>query len=74
MQRRDARLRKEYLYRKSLEEKELRQYEQKNKLKDALETSTSVPYEIKKDAVELAKKLTYDEGLAGILKFLSTHH
>ena len=36
MLRRNARLRKEYLYRKSLEGKERTTYEQKRKLRDAL--------------------------------------
>lgn len=67
MQRRDARLRKEYLYRKSLEEKEKRQHEQKQRLKSSLDASQPIPSDLKKDAVVLAKQLVYDEGMAGSL-------
>lgn len=65
MQRREARLRKEYLYRKSLEEKEQRLHDQKMRLKSALENSENVPADIKKETVSLAKQLTYDDGLEG---------
>lgn len=66
MLRRDARLRKEYLYRKSLEEKEVRQYEKKMALKSSLERNTAISGEIKRESMELAKQLTYDEGLSGL--------
>lgn len=63
MQRREARLRKEYLYRKSLEEKERRLFEQKSRLKKSLESSEPIPHDLRSDAVDLAKKLTYDEAV-----------
>jgi len=37
MQRRNARMRKEYLYRKSLEGNDKEQYEKKRKLREAIE-------------------------------------
>lgn len=68
MQRREARLRKEYLYRKSLEEKERRLFEQKSRLKKSLDSSEPIPHDLRNDAVDLAKKLTYDEGVASTKK------
>lgn len=65
MQRREARLRKEYLYRKSLEEKEKKQHEQKSKLKAALETSSRVPVEVSRDIANISRNLIYDDGLKG---------
>lgn len=67
MQRREARLRKEYLFRKSLEEKEQRSFENKQKLKEALDASAPLPHEVKKDALEISKKALYDDGLEGSL-------
>lgn len=64
MQRREARLRKEYLYRKSLEEKERRLFEQKSRLKKSLDSSEPIPHDLRNDAVDLAKKLAYDEAVA----------
>lgn len=65
MLRRDARLRKEYLYRKSLEEKEVRQHEKKIALKAGLECNIPLQNDVKKEALELAQQLAYDDGLAG---------
>ena len=66
MLRREARLRKEFLYRKALEEKEKKLYDQKIKLKEALDTNKPIPKELQKDAATLAATLSYDEGLPGI--------
>jgi hypothetical protein len=67
MLRREARLRKEFLYRKALEEKEKKLYDQKMKLKEALDTNKPIPKELQKEAATLAASLSYDEGLPGIL-------
>ncbi|KAF4706882.1 snoRNA-binding rRNA-processing protein imp4, partial [Perkinsus olseni] len=49
MLRRNVRLRKEYLYKKALEEKERTTLEKKRKLRDALEQNKSVPTELRGD-------------------------
>ncbi|KAK9828571.1 hypothetical protein WJX72_000814 [[Myrmecia] bisecta] len=48
MIRRNARLRREYLYRKSLEGKEREAYERKRKIKQALEEGKPIPNELRK--------------------------
>ncbi|CAD7704057.1 unnamed protein product [Ostreobium quekettii] len=50
MLRRNARLRKEYLYRKSLEGKEREEYEKKRKIRKALEEGKPLPTELRADA------------------------
>ncbi|CAI8003964.1 U3 small nucleolar ribonucleoprotein protein IMP4, partial [Geodia barretti] len=59
--RRQARLRREYLYRKSLEDKERSILERKRKLRDALEGGRVIPTELQKDALELRKAMKYDD-------------
>lgn len=66
MLRRDARLRKEYLYRKSLQEKEVAHYERKQKLKESLQTNTPLSNDLKCDSEKIAHDVAYDEGLKGI--------
>ncbi|CAI8003966.1 U3 small nucleolar ribonucleoprotein protein IMP4, partial [Geodia barretti] len=61
MLRRQARLRREYLYRKSLEDKERSILERKRKLRDALEGGRVIPTELQKDALELRKAMKYDD-------------
>ncbi|CAH3179468.1 unnamed protein product, partial [Porites evermanni] len=55
--RRQARLRREYIYRKSVEEKERSTYERKKKLKIALEEGKPIPTELRKDEAELRKAI-----------------
>jgi U3 small nucleolar ribonucleoprotein protein IMP4 len=62
MLRREARLRKEFLYRKALEENERKLSGQKDALQQALDTNKPIPRELRKDAVKLANSLTYDNG------------
>lgn len=50
MQRRNARLRREYLYKKSLEGKEKEEFVQKEKVRVALATGAPLPTELRKDA------------------------
>ena len=49
MLRRQARLRREYLYRKSLEGKEKEEYERKRQVKEALAEGKPLPTEVRRD-------------------------
>jgi U3 small nucleolar ribonucleoprotein protein IMP4 len=71
MLRKDARLRKEYLYRKSLQEKEVAHYERKQKLKESLQSSTPLSGDLKYDTEKIAHDVAYDEGLKGICPILT---
>ncbi|CAE6347920.1 unnamed protein product [Rhizoctonia solani] len=64
MIRRQARERREYIYRKSQEAQERQTYERKQKLKDALASGKQLPTELRKDASELGKVMTMDESQA----------
>ncbi|CAE6410146.1 U3 small nucleolar ribonucleoprotein protein IMP4 Short=U3 snoRNP protein IMP4 [Rhizoctonia solani AG-1 IB] len=64
MIRRQARERREYIYRKSQEAQERQTYERKQKLKDALASGKQLPTELRKDAAELGKVMTMDESQA----------
>ncbi|XP_072344143.1 U3 small nucleolar ribonucleoprotein protein IMP4 isoform X3 [Scyliorhinus torazame] len=67
MLRREARLRREYLYHKAQEDKLRSVEEKKQKLKCALEENKLIPTELRRDALELQKVLEYDdEGGEGI--------
>jgi len=61
MLRRDVRLRKEYLYKKSLEGKEKDKYEKKRKIRKALDAGTHVPTEIREEADELIKEIQLED-------------
>ncbi|KAJ1735781.1 snoRNA-binding rRNA-processing protein imp4 [Coemansia biformis] len=61
MLRRQARLRREYLYKKSLETQERQVFEKKQKLKEALRDGKPIPTELQDDAEELNKALKFDE-------------
>ncbi|KAI8866992.1 Brix-domain-containing protein [Ramicandelaber brevisporus] len=61
MIRRQARLRREYLYKKSLESKERTIFEKKQQLKEALATGKPIPTELRAESEELSKALQYDE-------------
>ena len=52
MLRKNIRLRKEYLYKKSKESQENAMYEKKRKIREALENKKRIPTEIKKDEKE----------------------
>jgi len=66
--RRNARLRKEYLYRKGLEGKEKTQYEQKRKIKEALETGKAIPTELKNNYDSLKAEIDFDDENTGELR------
>ncbi|CAG8434727.1 7806_t:CDS:2 [Diversispora eburnea] len=61
MIRRQTRLRREYLYRKSLETKEKQIFERKQKIKEAIKEGKPIPTELRKEAAELQKELHFDE-------------
>lgn len=61
MLRRQVRLRKEYLYRKSLEDQERTISENKRKLKRALDEGKPIPTELRKDESELRKLMKFDD-------------
>ncbi|KAK3771339.1 hypothetical protein RRG08_055117, partial [Elysia crispata] len=67
MLRRQARLRREYIYRKTIEERERAIQEKKQKLADAIEENRQIPTDLKKDAVSLQKSFKWeDEGADGL--------
>jgi len=61
MLRREVRLRKEYLYRKSLEAQQKAIQEKKQKLQYALDEGKPIPTELRKEEPELRKLLAYDD-------------
>ncbi|KAJ1965905.1 snoRNA-binding rRNA-processing protein imp4 [Dispira parvispora] len=61
MLRRQSRLRKEYLYRKSLEAKERAIFDRKQQIKEALAENKELPTELQKEGEALAKQLAFDE-------------
>ncbi|XP_048475841.1 U3 small nucleolar ribonucleoprotein protein IMP4 isoform X2 [Rhincodon typus] len=67
MLRREARLRREYLYRKAQEDKLHSIEEKKQKLKHALEENRLIPTDLRREALDLQKVLEYDdEGGEGV--------
>ncbi|XP_014664394.1 PREDICTED: U3 small nucleolar ribonucleoprotein protein IMP4-like isoform X2 [Priapulus caudatus] len=61
MLRRQARMRREYLYRKSIEDRERTIQEKKMKLKLAVDENTAIPTDLRKDAIDLQKSLDWDD-------------
>jgi len=61
MIRRNARLRREYLYQKSLEGKDRVEYEKKRQIRDALQSGKTIPTELKHEAENLNTELSYDD-------------
>ncbi|TIC33160.1 Brix-domain-containing protein [Wallemia mellicola] len=61
MLRRQARQRREFIYKKSIEAQEKESYERKQKLKNSLNNQKNLPTELQKDAAELGQELRYDE-------------
>jgi len=66
MLRREVRLRKEYLYRKSLEDQRRAIQDKKQKLKYALDEGKPIPTELRKDESELRKLVAYDDKNAAV--------
>ena len=61
MLRRQARLRREYLYRKSVEEQKRTVVEKKRRLKTALEDMTPIPTDLQREALDLQKQMKFDD-------------
>ncbi|KAK9915490.1 hypothetical protein WJX75_009940 [Coccomyxa subellipsoidea] len=61
MIRRNARLRREYLYRKSLEGKERDEYERKRKIRTALEEGKPIPNELRKEEQALRRQVELED-------------
>jgi U3 small nucleolar ribonucleoprotein protein IMP4 len=61
MLRRNARLRREYLYRKSLEGKQLKDYERKRKIQEALQEGRPVPTDLKAIAANVIQDAQFDD-------------
>ncbi|KAL4448259.1 hypothetical protein ABPG75_005478 [Micractinium tetrahymenae] len=61
MLRRNARQRKEYLYRKSLEGKELELYEKKRKIRQALEEGKPIPTELRNEEADLRRQVELED-------------
>lgn len=67
MLRRQARQRREYVYRKSIEDREKTIAEKKNRIKRALEENKQIPTDLRKDAISIQKTLGWeDEGGEGL--------
>nr|XP_033779070.1 U3 small nucleolar ribonucleoprotein protein IMP4 [Geotrypetes seraphini] len=75
MLRREARLRREYLYKKAQEEKLRTIEEKKEKLKRALDENRLIPTEIRREALSLQKLIEYDdEGGEGVTSFVDDEY
>ncbi|KAJ4978332.1 hypothetical protein NE237_009112 [Protea cynaroides] len=61
MLRRNIRLRREYLYRKSLEGKERLLYEKKRKIKEALEEGKPIPTELRNEEAALRQEIDLED-------------
>ena len=60
MIRRTNRLRREFIYRKSLEGKERELYEKKRKIRECLEEGKAIPTELRNSEAELRKELALE--------------
>lgn len=61
MLRRQTRLRKEYLYRKALEDKDKQKYKKKEALRKALKEGKVIPTELRKDEAELRHEIELED-------------
>ncbi|KAI9352626.1 anticodon-binding protein [Obelidium mucronatum] len=64
MDRHNTRLRREYLYKKSLEAKDKTIHERKTRIREALEAGRAIPSDLRKEATALKKDLFFDEAQA----------
>jgi U3 small nucleolar ribonucleoprotein protein IMP4 len=67
MLKRQNRLRREYLYRKSQETKEKAMYDKKTLLNEAVYEGKPLSNQLKDDLKSLRKDLPYDEDMLGII-------
>eukprot|EP00124_Ichthyophonus_hoferi_P001721 Ihof_evm4s98 gene=Ihof_evmTU4s98 len=68
MLRRQTRLRREYLYRKALEEKEKQTAERKRKLKDAIKAGKVIPTELRKDESALRHEIDLEDANTEVVR------
>ncbi|XVF24211.1 hypothetical protein REPUB_Repub13aG0108200 [Reevesia pubescens] len=68
MLRRNIRLRREYLYRKSLEGKERLLYEKKRKIKEALDEGKPIPTELRNEEAALRQEIDLEDDYTAIPK------
>lgn len=61
MLRRNARMRKEYLYKKALEDREAATFDKKRKLEDALKNNKAIPTELRGEDKDLRKAMKFDD-------------
>ena len=54
-------MRREYLYRKSVEEQKRTIVEKKRRLKTALDDATPIPTDLQREAVDLQKQMKFDD-------------
>lgn len=67
MLRRQARLRREYLYRKSVETKHKQLQEKKDRLKRSLDEGIPIHGDLRREAIDLQDKLKWtDEGMKSV--------
>ncbi|KRY36562.1 U3 small nucleolar ribonucleoprotein IMP4 [Trichinella spiralis] len=75
MFRRQARLRREYIYRKSIEAKERAIQEKKERIKKAIDEGERIPTDLQKEAIELQKQSEWlDEGGEGIVSHVDDEY
>lgn len=75
MLRREARLRKEYLYRKAQEAKQHSIEDKKERLKRALEENRLIPTDVRTDALSLQKQIEFDdEGGEGVSSYMDDEY
>ncbi|CAF0780166.1 unnamed protein product [Didymodactylos carnosus] len=68
MLRRQVRLRREYVYRKTIEQRQKTIEDKKQRLKRALDENMSIPNDLRKDALDIQKSLDWDgDGGEGVL-------
>ena len=63
MLRQNARLRREYLYKKAADAKDHVTAERKRKFREAVESGKPVPTELRKDADALQREIALDDGV-----------
>ena len=61
--RRNVRLRREYLYKKSLEGKDRELYDKKERLKSALSSGKQIPVDLKRDVASLKHEIELEDEL-----------
>ncbi|VDK21472.1 unnamed protein product, partial [Anisakis simplex] len=66
MFRREARLRREYIYRKSCEEKQRAIDEKRKIVKKAVDENRRIPTHLRKDAIELQKAAQWGEQVSSV--------